>query len=103
MKYDKGEIVNIKIIRQWIEHGLSETEEEETFFLFSSNNPDLNVEWYWSVDDTWKPFKTEPSKIIKKPSSEYKSPGWRTGYPGHKIKAVISYQQDRRELFWESD
>jgi hypothetical protein len=102
-----GEIMNNKDIPTFDKGVEHEKDAEKTYFVFSSGIPGLTVKWYMQHRIhglTWKPFKEEkPSYYSDK--MQYRSPGWTTGNPGYKIKAVISHKnfQVEKELFWDSD
>ncbi|MBU1052650.1 MAG: hypothetical protein KKC46_02335 [Proteobacteria bacterium] len=100
----------IKIFGKNIKHGISETEEEQTYYVFYCNNPEIAVIWYYKQDNdlsnTWQPFKEKPSfDLLHK---KYSSSAWTTDNKNerkfkYKIKAVIKSSHAERELCWNSD
>ncbi|MBU0567646.1 toll/interleukin-1 receptor domain-containing protein [bacterium] len=101
---DKEE--DVTIFGKGVEHGCSEQDERQTYFVFSSTTSELTIDWYHRQEtihssSSWQGFSKKPSFDPQK--GQYRSPGWRTGNPGYKIKAVIKYLQREKELFWDSD
>ena len=94
------------IFGKGVEHGYSEKEERQTYFVFSSNSSELTVNWYYKQEisqgnTSWHSFSKEPS--YNSQNKQYRSPGWKTGNPRYKIKAIIKYSQMEKGLFWDSD